>query len=256
MNVPPLPKRSLKLHTGSDLDHIPLPTIFARRLEVIVPEDSSHEARLGAQVARYAITSGVRLADVLFSYTAEEARTKTSMSMSTRDEEEAWLIDGHLGLLVMKISKERYRILGIAGKEKGGAYTIQVDLKDKTTTLYSRVKEALEGWNKKWDVCTMEDTDVSDRPMTGLPHTMKKVEPEIALLKDVLVPPGLPSEDEDESWVDLFEWVGMCMIGPNGSPRHAPVLNGKLDLTNTVWQNRLCKSDQPLYLELLGARRI
>ncbi|KAG8733994.1 hypothetical protein FRC11_013832 [Ceratobasidium sp. 423] len=144
---------------------------------------------------------------------------------------------------------------------------IQVDLKDKTK-LYSRAKEALEGWDKTWDVWTLEDTDgeerkqhlghelVSDRPMSELPHTMKKVEPETVLLKDVLVPHGLPLEDEDESWVDLFEWVGMCMIGQNGSPRQAPKLDDKRDLTNAIWQNRLWEPDQPLYLKLFGTRRI
>ncbi|KAJ1306612.1 hypothetical protein OPQ81_007610 [Rhizoctonia solani] len=224
MNVPSVPKRPLKLHTGSDQDHIPLPMIFARRLEVIVPTHGPHEARLGAQVARHAITSGVRLADVLSAYTAEEAGTETSMSMSAQDEEGAWLIDRQQGLLVMKITKERYRALGIAGKETDGAYTIQVDLKDKTTKLYSRARDALEGWEKTWDVWTTEDANVSERPMTKLPHTIKKVEPETILLKDVLVPTRLPLEDdEDESWAELFEWVGMCTIGKRGSPRIATV---------------------------------
>ncbi|KDN47052.1 hypothetical protein RSAG8_03829, partial [Rhizoctonia solani AG-8 WAC10335] len=224
MNVPSLPKRSLKLHTGSEPDHIPLPTIFARRLEVIVPAHSPHEARLGAQVARYAITSGVRLADAISSYTAEKARSKTNMSMSARDEEGAWLIDSQLGLLVMKISKERYQTLGIAGKEANGAYTIQIDLKDKATKLYSRAKDASGGWDKTWDVWSTADEDVSDLPMSKLPHIIKKVEPETVLLKDVLVPSGLPvEEDEDEAWVELFEWVGMCAIGTNGSPRIASV---------------------------------
>ncbi|CAE7092460.1 unnamed protein product [Rhizoctonia solani] len=220
MNVPSLPKKSLKLHTGSEPDHIPLPTIFTRRLEVIVPAHSPHEARLGAQVARYAITSGVRLADVLSSYTAEETRTKTSTSLSARDEEGAWLIDGQLGIFLMKIPKEIYQTLGISGKETDGAYTIQVDLKDKTTKQYSRAKDALAGWSKVWEVWTIDDKDVTDPPMLKLPHIIKKVEPETVLLKDVLVPSGLPLvEDEDEAWIELFEWVGMCTIGANGSPR-------------------------------------
>ncbi|KAL5633400.1 hypothetical protein ACGC1H_003781 [Rhizoctonia solani] len=141
--------------------------------------------------------------------------------MSVRDEEGAWFIDTQLGVLVMKISKERYQTLGIAGKELNGAYTVQVDLKDKTTKLYSRTKNALEGWDKTWDVWT---TEVSDRPKSTLPHIIKKIEPETVLLKDVLVPPGLPlEEDEDEAWIELFEWVGMCTIGTNGSPRIASV---------------------------------
>ncbi|KAH7335480.1 hypothetical protein B0J17DRAFT_708159 [Rhizoctonia solani] len=122
----------------------------------------------------------------------------------------------------MKISKEIYQTLGIAGKEANGAYSIQVDLKDKTTKLYCRAKDAVEGWDKTWEVWTTGDTDLSDNPMTKLPHTIKKFEPETVLLEDVLVPVGLPSdEDEDESWVELFEWVGMCTIGSNGSPRIA-----------------------------------
>ncbi|CAE6372020.1 unnamed protein product [Rhizoctonia solani] len=135
----------------------------------------------------------------------------------------------------MKIPKERYQTLGISGKEVHGAYSrwsfvsgalranktatpdVQVNLKDKTTKLYSRAKDALERWDKAWDIWT---TEVSDPPKSQSPHIIKKVEPETVLLNDVLVPSGLPlEEDEDEAWVELFEWVGMCTIGANGSPR-------------------------------------
>ncbi|CAE6445475.1 unnamed protein product [Rhizoctonia solani] len=296
MNVPSLPKRSLKLHTGSDPDHMPLPTIIARRLEIIVPAHGLHEARLSTQVARYAITSGVRLADVLSSYTAEETRAKTSMSMSARDEEGAWLIDGQLGLLVMKISKERYRTLGIAGKETNGAYVIQVDLKDKTTKLYSRAKDAVEAWCKTWEVWTTGDIDLSDSPTikfpsradeavtpviqvdlkdkttklysrakdaveawgktwevwtTGdidlsdsptikSPHTIKKFEPETVLLKDVLVPKGLPlDQDEDESWVELFEIASADQINPYISSYSAPEGSKAGSVTRFRWEGPL-----------------
>ncbi|CAE6482594.1 unnamed protein product [Rhizoctonia solani] len=240
MNVPSLPKRPLKLHTGSDPDHMPLPTIIARRLEVIVPAHGPHEARLSTQVARYAITSGVRLADVLSSYTAEETRAKTSMSMSARDEEGAWLIDGQLGLLVMKISKERYRTLGIAGKETNGAYVIQVDLKDKTTKLYSRAKDAVEAWGKTWEVWTTGDIDLSDSPTIKLPHTIKKFEPETVLFKDVLVPTGLPLEqDEDESWVELFEIASADQINPYISSYSAPEGSKAGSVTRFRWEGPL-----------------
>ncbi|KAF8677642.1 Ribonuclease P 40kDa (Rpp40) subunit [Rhizoctonia solani] len=226
MNVPSLPKMPLKLHTGSDSDDIPLPKMFTRRvnpfyyLDIIIPAHSAQEARLGAQVARYAITSGVRLVDVLSSYTAEEARIYADMTMSAQDEEEAWCIDGQLGMFTLKVPKEVYQSLGITGKDVSGAYIIQVDLKDKTTKLYSHAKDAIEKWDKKWDVWTVEGMNVADRPTTTLEHRVKNTEPEIMTLKDVLVPTGLPSEgDEDEVWAEMFEWIGMCTIGASGSPR-------------------------------------
>ncbi|CEL62008.1 hypothetical protein RSOLAG1IB_04759 [Rhizoctonia solani AG-1 IB] len=221
MNVPSLPKTSLKLHTGSDSDDIPLPTIFTRRLEIIVPTHSAQEARLGAQVARYAIMSGVRLVDVLSSYTAEEARSITDMSMSARDEEGAWYFDGQLGSFVLKVPKERYRTLGIPGKEMDGAYIVKVDLKDRAGKLYSSVKEVLEKWDKKWDVWMVEGGNRTEWPRTSLQYAIKEIKPETVFLEDVLVPTGLPLEDEDEAWVELFEWIGMCTIGTSGSPRIA-----------------------------------
>jgi hypothetical protein len=56
-------------------------------------------------------------------------------------------------------------------------------------------------------------------PRTSLQYAIKEIKPETVFLEDVLVPTGLPLEDEDEAWVELFEWIGMCTIGTSGSPR-------------------------------------
>jgi hypothetical protein len=56
--------------------------------------------------------------------------------------------------------------------------------------------------------------------LTSATGISKNVEPERVALRDVFVPTGLPSEeDEDELWAELFEWVGMCTIGTCSSPR-------------------------------------
>ncbi|QRV73925.1 hypothetical protein RhiJN_01939 [Ceratobasidium sp. AG-Ba] len=200
MNPPGLPNRSIKLYTNINPLELPLPIAFNQRLDVIVAEDAGGE-RLGAQVAKYALVSGVRLGDL---FEDEFGLNPDMQVMTLRDEREgAWFIDGRRGKLTLHVPKERYKTIGIVGEQEGGMYVIDVDLRAKTSSGFARAKSVLGKWDKAWDVWVLGAEDAF-KGRTRLP---KQATAEALVLEDVLVPTTLPGgRAEDEAWVELFEW--------------------------------------------------
>ncbi|KAG8748081.1 hypothetical protein FRC12_013927 [Ceratobasidium sp. 428] len=139
--------------------------------------------------------------------------------MTMRDERDgAWSIDGQRGKLALKVTKERYESLGIVGRPKNGAYIIEVDLQEKTSSAFARAKGLLGKWDRAWDVWVIGGEDGS--VFQGGIKSLKEVMPKSAVLEDVFVPSSLPKElEEDEPWAEIFEWVGLCTLGRRGSPR-------------------------------------
>ncbi|KAL5536696.1 hypothetical protein ACEPAF_519 [Sanghuangporus sanghuang] len=154
-----------------------------------------------------------------------------------RGVEDIWCID-HRGLLTLLLTKNTYQQLGLVGEKaskKSEIYYVQVDLHDRTSSVYTRAKERIRLWDERRKAQGVLPWRVHIHG--SLPSLQAKLRPvkaqaRVRTLDNILIPvldetksefarardnrdghEGDMDRDEENERIDeLFEWVGMaCM---------------------------------------------
>ncbi|KAL5531245.1 hypothetical protein ACEPAG_4122 [Sanghuangporus baumii] len=154
-----------------------------------------------------------------------------------RGVEDVWCID-HRGLLTLLLTKDTYQQLGLVGErasKKSEIYYVQVDLHDRTSSVYTRAKERIRLWDERRKAQGVLPWRVhihGSLPSLQAKLRSVKVQAQVRTLDDILIPvldekknefaltrnnrdghEGHTDRDEENERIEeLFEWVGMaCM---------------------------------------------
>ncbi|KAL5492634.1 hypothetical protein ACEPAI_4081 [Sanghuangporus weigelae] len=154
-----------------------------------------------------------------------------------RGVEDVWCID-HRGLLTLLVTKDTYQQLGLVGEKaskKSELYYVQVDLHDRTSSVYTRTKERIRLWDEQRKAQGVLPWRVHIHG--NLPSLQAKLHPvkaqaRVRAVDDILIPVldekkiefartrgnrdgregDTDRDEENERIEELFEWVGMaCM---------------------------------------------
>ncbi|KAL5513392.1 hypothetical protein ACEPAH_3791 [Sanghuangporus vaninii] len=151
--------------------------------------------------------------------------------------EDIWCID-HRGLLTLLLTKQTYQQLGLVGEKaskKSEIYHVQVDLHDRTSSVYTRAKERIRLWDEQRKAQGVPPWSVHVHG--SLPSLQAKLRPvkaqaRVRTLDNIFIPVldekksefararsnhegqegDADADEENERIEELFEWVGMaCM---------------------------------------------
>ncbi|EJC99949.1 uncharacterized protein FOMMEDRAFT_159526 [Fomitiporia mediterranea MF3/22] len=216
---------------------------------LIVHQNSELEERLRSITSSY--FSGTlelsELFDAAYDLSGKYSSQNDFLALSTGHigMEDVWCIDQR-GVLTIVLTKETYEQLGLVGEKvrlsgsgKAEVHAVYVDLHERTSSQFTRAKEAIRLWDERrrvqgigpWRVCVQalpSNLETELKPET--------VQPSVTTTSDILVPVldhedgctfgGVTNtstggeeskadaeEDRQERMNELFEWVGMACIG-------------------------------------------